>query len=166
VPERWIAGCDYASGRARRLTAVGSVGTAAGSGRARVAALTGSLVAIEESVIDEVSNTQTHVIKVWNLHEGRLLRRVPTGEPAEPGDEGAGPTTDVVMTPAGRLAWIVRTEPGRHTVLTPTTLQVYASDSHGSRVLATTDVAPQSLALARNTIYWTAEGKPFETTLG
>ncbi|HEY3760058.1 MAG TPA: hypothetical protein VGL37_09865 [Solirubrobacteraceae bacterium] len=87
-----------------------------------------------------------------NLRTGRVVREVPTGTPATPNKSvvGIGPTTSILVKDDGAVAWIVETG-------FPTTYQVHAIDSNGSRVVASgSDIDPSSLALAANTIYWTA----------
>jgi hypothetical protein len=84
-----------------------------------------------------------------------VLRRLPTGTPATREQIGGGPVTTIVVKRDGAVAWIVEAEappPGKW--------EVHAVETNGSRVLASgADVAPWSLALAGNNLYWTQDGR-------
>ena len=111
--------------------------------------LAGPLVAYEES---RGGGTQRfYRVFVRTLRTGHLVREVPTGTPTPPNNAvvGVGPTKGIVLKSDGAVAWIAETG-------FPTTYEVHAVDSNGSRVLASgRDIDPSSLALAANTIYWT-----------
>ncbi|HEY3760059.1 MAG TPA: hypothetical protein VGL37_09870 [Solirubrobacteraceae bacterium] len=112
--------------------------------------LAGPLVAYEEGGGGEVVNI--YLVVVRNLRTGRVIREVPTGtlSTPKPGWVGIGPTTGIVLKSDGAVAWIAETG-------FPMNYEVHAVDNNGSRVLATgSDIDPSSLALADETIYWTA----------
>jgi hypothetical protein len=99
-------------------------------------------------------------ILVRNLRTGKLLHRMPNGSPAEPGDVGLGETAAIVVKNDGSVAWIVRA--GRALG----SIQVRSADKTGEHLLAASpEIAPESLALAGSTIYWTQGGKPMSATL-
>jgi len=100
--------------------------------------------------------------EVWvrNLATGNVIHRMPNGSPAEPGDVGLGETTAIVVKRDGAVAWIVRASAELGSI------QVRSVDKTGSHLLAASpEIAPESLALAGSTLYWTQGGKPMSTTL-
>jgi hypothetical protein len=143
-----IHGCAYG----HRSYLVGTLPNCPGAGPCggpEHEVLAGPLVAYEEGGGGKVVNIYQVVVR--NLRTGRVIRELPTGTPSpRPGWVGIGPTTGIVVKSDGAVAWIVETG-------FPTTYQVHAVDSNGSRVLASgSDIDPSSLALADETIYWTA----------
>lgn len=117
--------------------------------------LRGTVVAYEEG-----EGGSYHVV-ARNLRNGRILHKVLAG--ARP---GIGPATAIVTTNSGSLAWIVEVEEENETTKAPAQYEVRAVDKSGVRVLASgSGIVPSSLALARNTVYWTQDGKPASTTL-
>ncbi len=125
--------------------------------------LAGPLVAYEE-IANQLGCGFCHwAIIVRDLHNGRIIRREPTGTPVQPALEenfGVGPVTAIVLKSDGSVAWIAdaRGAGGRPS---EGGYQVHASDASGSRLLAMgEDIEPDSLALAGNTIYWTQAGRP------
>lgn len=129
--------------------------------------LDGAVLAYEEFISGVNRYEQQTGKTVWriivrNLRTGQLLHAVPTGTPKQPNLRfiGDGATTMIVLKSDGAVAWIVDhvEEKERY--------QVRAVDKDGNRVLAAgSNIDPQSLALAGNTLYWTQGGKPFSTTL-
>jgi hypothetical protein len=66
----------------------------------------------------------------------------------------------IVVKNDGAVAWI------NDTVQEENRFEVHAFDATGERVLAVgSNIAPESLALAGSTLYWTQGGKPFSATL-
>ncbi len=117
--------------------------------------LRGTTVAYEES------KTSGDFVIARDLRSGRVLRRVLAG--AQP---GIGPTTAIVTKSNGALAWIVEAKEENETTKAPAQYEVRAADKSGVRVLASgSGIAPNSLALAGNTVYWTQGGKPASTSL-
>jgi hypothetical protein len=158
-------GCTYGQKKSYELGKPEG-GSPDGSGGSRLYTLAGVIVAYEEY---STTNLQpgvrhTEVIVVRNLHDGRVLNRLPTGTPTmppeNPGDVGVGGATAIVLKSDGAVAWIVAVS-GK-----TTEYQVHAFDKAGSRVLASnTEIAPSSLALAGSTLYWTQGGKPMSAAL-
>ena len=143
-----IHGCAYG----HRSYLVGTLPNCQGAGPCggpKREVLAGPLVAYQEGSGGET--VRIYLVVVRNLQTGRVVGEVPTGTPITPNKSviGIGPTTSIVLKSDGAVAWIVKTG-------FPTTYQVHAIDSNGSRVVATgSDIDPSSLALASNTIYWT-----------
>jgi hypothetical protein len=101
-------------------------------------------------------------IAVRDLRTGRFVVRESRGV------LGFSAVERIVVKSDGAVAWIVRENMG----LTgkPIVWGVYAVDASGNRLLAEgreglDPIAPGSLALAGNTIYWTQSGKPFSASL-
>jgi hypothetical protein len=151
-------GCVYGHRRAVLLGVddegcLGSAGTPCG-GVDRLT-LRGTVVAYESG-----QGANYHVV-ARDLRSGRILRSVLAG--ARP---GIGPATAIVTTSSGALAWIVEVEEENETTKAPAEYEVRAADKSGVRVLASgSGIAPDSLALAGNTVYWTQGGKPASTSL-
>ena len=144
-----IHGCAYG----HRSYLLGTLPTCQGAGPCggpEHEVLAGPLVAYEESGGGTV--TRIYRVVVRNLRTGQTIRDAPTGNLGTPSKSfvGVGPTTSIVVKNDGAVAWIV--EAGF-----PTTYQVHAVDKNGSRLVASgSDIDPSSLALAAETIYWTA----------
>ncbi len=112
------------------------------------------------SPFSQGERSEWHVVVV-NLRTGRVLHKVPTGKasPPAPGVIGAGETSAIVVKADGAVAWITND-------FAKSTFEVHAVDKTGERVLAVgSNIAPTSLALAGNTLYWTEGGKPFSAML-
>ncbi len=156
-----IFGCAHGAKRSYRLGPI-SYGSASGSGGTYPIALAGPVVAYdvgETAPFRTPTGFSAEEIWVRNLRTGKLLHRMPNGSPAESEDIGLGETTAIVVKGDGAVAWIVRT--GR-----TEDLQVRSADKTGSHVLVTSpEIAPESLALAGSTLYWTQGNKPMSATL-
>jgi hypothetical protein len=132
--------------------------------------LAGPVVAFDRylSVYLQPGVREENEIIVRNVATGAVLHRLPTGSPATPPkyrDVGIGPATALVVKRDGAVAWIVEIveESASGAVVT---YQVHAVDSTGSRVLAaSSEIEPESLALAGSTLYWMQGGKPQSATL-
>lgn len=100
---------------------------------------------------------------VRDLRSGRVLQKLATGATTVPEWTGVGPTTQIVVSASGAVAWIARVEDEQghqHGY------EVHAADKAGARLLASgTSIEPDSLALAGRTLYWTQEGKPSAAAL-
>jgi hypothetical protein len=73
------------------------------------------------------------------------------------------PTTDIVVNASGAVTLIARVEDEQGTLQG---YEVHGADKSGSHTLATgTDIAPNSLALAGSTLYWTQGAKPASPAL-
>jgi hypothetical protein len=164
-----VYGCTYSQGHPYKLgefPTIGSCGSGA-CGSIGQEVLAGQLVAYEHfsTMGREELREDEFLIIVRNVRNGHVLRRIPTGISA-PGSrlKGAGPTTVIALKSDGAVAWINEHLP--RTSETEPEYEVHAYDKTGNRVLAAgTNIAPNSLALAGSTLYWTQEGKPFSATL-
>jgi len=104
-------------------------------------------------------NPETSEVIVRNMRTGRTLHKLPTG-PSAPPNIGDGPTTDVVVTASGEVAWINQTQ------LRPRLDAVSVFKGAASRVLATgSEIGPTSLALAGDILYWSQGGMAFGTSI-
>jgi hypothetical protein len=133
-------------------------GSSSGGSATRNLTLAGEFVAWEETETigpQGPSQEQEWLVLVRNLRTGRVLHKLPTGVSTVKEWTGVGPTTQIVLTSAGAVAWIARVEDeqGEHGY------EVHAADNSGTRVLATgSNIAAKSLALAGSTLYWTQGG--------
>jgi hypothetical protein len=153
--EGTIRGCAYG---ARRSYYMGPVdfGSSGGSGGTYPIVLAGAVVAYDvgETYRGEPSR---HEIWVRDLASGELLLRVPNGAPAKPGDIGIGETWAIVVKRDGSVAWIADDDG---------TQELWVSDKAGTHLLVgSPEIAPESLALAGSTLYWTEAGKPMSAQL-
>jgi hypothetical protein len=162
-----VVGCAY-GGRPYVLGEVpgNQLGPGAGGGLRHVI-LTGVMSAYADYLFGEVGWARWLIV-VRNLRTGQTLHRVPTGNLEEPNPNpysaGIGPAVAILVKNDGSVAWIA--EDCYLSENKPTYYQIHAVDKLGSRVLAEgTDIAPRSLALAGNTLYWTQGGKPFSAPL-
>lgn len=153
--EREIRGCVYGQMPSHK---VGSPfeGSGSGGGGSSRFVLGGTTVGGENSSYCTVCDnfTEAHFVFAIDLRTGVKL-----GEARSP----AG-VQSMVVKPDGALAWIaasnINGETGFHEEW------VYAQDHAGTRLLAHgSDIGYLSLALAKNTIYWTQGGKPFSAAL-
>ncbi len=108
--------------------------------------------------------SSTWLVIVRDARTGRVVRTVPTGTatPQHPWLKfvGDGETTTIVVKRDGSVAWIT------DTALTTNRYEVHSSDESGSHVLAVgSNIAPYSLALAGNILYWTQGDEPASATL-
>jgi hypothetical protein len=160
--------------------------SSSGAGGVRYETLAGPFAAYQESSMGGVESVRSewHVV-VRNLRSGRVLYRVPTGQPLNPKSEhvGVGNIVSLVLKSNGSVAWVAD-DYGRS--LLPNGgevpyFDVYALDKTGMRLLAAgVDVDPGSLALsiggtnigmgseavaAGGLVYWTQGGKSFSAPL-
>ena len=152
----------------RRAFEVGGPGESSSSGGSatRNLTLTGQVVGWEEherttGTTGELGRDEWTII-VRNLRTGRILHKLPTGAAIVREWTGVGPTTEIVVSASGDVAWIARVADaqGLHGY------EVHVADKAGSRLLATgSNIAPNSLALAGNTLYWTQGGQPSSAPL-
>ncbi len=165
LPGDELLGCAYGGKKRYVLGYPASAGSSSGTGGSRLYTLGGPVVAFEDyAKIEALTGARfENVLLVRDLHSGKLLHEVPTGTPTTPatnGNVGIGKATAIVVKGDGTVAWIVGVAG-----LTPD-YQVHALDSAGSRVLASgSDVAPTSLALVGDTLYWTQGGKANSASL-
>jgi hypothetical protein len=148
-------GCAYAQGRSYRLGIIEKcIGSSAGGCGVTLEneTLVGPIVAYSY----EVGGPYRYGMFARNLRNGRLLRQA----------SSVGPTIDLVAKSDGAMAWIVVSRSYSCCVGPPPELEVRALDKSGNRRLAAgTGIAPRSLALAGNTLYWTQGGKPMSAVL-
>ncbi len=155
-------GCAF---RSRRVLFLGDIRLAGeGATDTRNLRLVGTVVAAESFLaVKEMGDSYTVV--VTNLARPRgPVRRLATGTltAAQQMNNtmlfGVGPTTGLVLKSDGAVAWIVNDNASPD----PPTYEVVKSDAPGPPiVLATgTDIAPDSLALSGNTLYWTQGNAP------
>lgn len=120
--------------------------------------LNGTLVAYEEVATRAGCGFCHWSVVVRDLATGRRVRDVPTGTPTLPAfseNLGVGPTTAIVLLHDGTVAWIV------HAGEAEGGYQVHAAGPAGSQLLASgPGIAPNSLAVAGSTLYWTNDGIP------
>jgi len=167
-----IYGCTARGRRAFYLGGAASFGSQGGGG-IEGEALGGTFVAYENVSVttSEIPHPGSYEVIVRDLHNGRFVRRLPTGpRPVNPANTsfrygfGVGPTRAIVVKNDGAVAWMVEDYSrlvGGHTVY-----DVYAADRSGTRLLAFgEDVDRYSLALAGSDIYWTQGGNPFTAPL-
>jgi hypothetical protein len=152
-------GCVF--GRKRSFSLGGPPeGSSQGAGGTRQLTLAGTVVAYE-GFSTETGGVEESIILARDLRSGKRLHKAPTGTPSVPNANrvGIGAATALVVKPDGAVAWIVATaEASRY--------QVHAIDKTGSRELAAgPDIAPESLALAGSTLYWTQGGRPMSARL-
>jgi hypothetical protein len=155
---------------ARRAFEVGGpgVGSSSGFGVTRRLMLVGAFAAWEQSEGTNPPGEPAHIewhVNVRNLRTGQMVHALPTGtaDPRMRNLVGNGPTTQIVVKADGAVAWVVQTvgESGQ-----PATYEVHAADRDGARLVASgPDIAPHSLASAKDTLYWTQGGKPASAKL-
>jgi hypothetical protein len=159
-------GCIYGSRRSFQLGLEAVSCGPSGCFGIKQVTLAGTTVAYEtySSSVEgsgEVFKSEWYVI-VLDLRTGRVLHKVPTGisRHPRPGAVGAGETTVIVVKSDGAVAWV------NDTVQNENRFEVHALDATGERVLAVgSNIAPESLALAGSTLYWTQGGKPASAVL-
>ncbi len=101
------------------------------------------------------SGTNEWLVLMRDLRTGRVLHKLPTGVATVKEWIGAGPTTEIVGNAAGTVAWIARVEDEHG----PRGYEVHVADRGGARLLATgSNIAPSSLGLAGDTLYWMQGG--------
>lgn len=134
-------------------------------GGVRGEVLAGSMVALER--FKSGPEEGLWYVEVWDLRDGRLLTRAPTGIPpvVEREYAGVGPVVGMVLRSDGGVAWIAR-DLWRSLVGMPSYYDVYAAEGPSVRQLAAgTDIDPSSLALAGATLYWVQDGVPVSAQL-
>jgi hypothetical protein len=159
-----IFGCAHRAKRPYRLGPPLYGSATSGNGGVGSITLAGPIVAYDVGEVpgmEALSNRRSvHEIWVRNLRTGKLIHRVPNGSPAELGDVGLGDTTEIVVKSDGSVAWIVRAGD------TLGGIQVRSVDKTGSHLLAaSSEIDPDSLALAGSTLYWMQGGKPMSAVL-
>ncbi len=155
-----IFACAYGARRSYDLgpTPEGGGGSAGFVGTGPFA-LAGTVIAYSVGEFYPSGHSFNEIV-VRNLVNGAVIHKMPNGLPGEPGDIGSGETTAIVVKRDGSMAWIARTSEAFADV------EVHSVDAAGSHVLAaSSEIEPDSLALAGSTLYWTEGGKPFSVTL-
>jgi hypothetical protein len=159
-------GCVYGSKRSFRLGLEAVSCGPSGCFGVKHVMLAGTTVAYEMELSSnagsgEVIKSEWYVVVV-DLRGGRVLHKVPTGisRHPRPGAVGAGETRTIVVKSDGAVAWI------NDTFHKEDRFEVHVLDTIGERVLAVgSNIAPESLALAGSTLYWTQGGKPMSAPL-
>jgi hypothetical protein len=125
--------------------------------------LDGPIIAYEDFILAEGLYGYKWGVVVKDLRTGATLHHEPTGKYKNSGEPelefGIGPTTGIVLSGDGSVAWIVEASAaeGRY--------QIHTADPTGARLVAEgADIDPASLALANNTIYWVQGGQPHTAT--
>jgi hypothetical protein len=181
--EREVFGCTYAHRRSYRLGVPHSI-SKSGSGGVEQEGLAGSMVAYVENYGGGAESGECGGIRVHvrDLRTGHILVNLPSGVQLKPnprtpnaldeqcGNAGVGEVRAIVVTSSGAVAWTafdVRREIAlllAHPKADPPYphySDIYVADKAGERLLAAgTEIDPNSLALAGNTLYWTEGGKP------
>jgi hypothetical protein len=140
--------CAYATGHPYALGPKPEFSSSGGGGIERET-LAGHMVAYEDFAVGEYKKHWDVVVQ--NLWTGKVMRRVPSQ---------GGFVSALVMKASGSAAWIVATEGG------PGSYSVVVSDIKGTHVVASgSTIAPKSLAVAGNTLYWTESGHPMSAVL-
>jgi hypothetical protein len=159
-------GCVYGSRKAFRLGRELVAGSPYGSLAVKNVTLVGATVAYETESSTTLGNREVissmRNVVVANLAIGQTRHKVPTGTSRHPAPRvvGAGETRVIVVKRNGAVAWI------NDTVQKENRFEVHALDATGERVLAVgSNIAPESLALAGSTLYWSQGGKPFSAVL-
>jgi hypothetical protein len=157
-------GCVYGSQRSLQLGLEAVSCSPYGCSAVNHVTLAGTTVAYEAEQSEGIGETERSEWKVvvLELRVGRVLHKVPTGVtyPPNPNFVGDGPVTAIVAKRNGAVAWTL------DTVQSKNRYQVHALDATGERVLAVgSNIAPNSLALAGSTLYWTQGGKPASALL-
>jgi hypothetical protein len=153
-----VAGCAYGAKRTYYF-GLAPYGGPDGSGGVLPIALAGPVVAYGAGKNFAFGHSFRE-IWVRNLRTGKLIHRIPNGSPAESGSIGLGVTEAIMVKGDGSVAWIVRAGTALGGI------QVRSADKTGSHLLAASpEIAPESLALAGSTLYWTQGGKPMSATL-
>ena len=143
-------------GRAQALGAV-PWGTTEGVGGVFNETLSGTVVAYEQAREVFAPRAASRRILVRDLRTGRLLHSAPVAGSFVPPH---GTFVSIVVRDDGAVAWIVET------ARVVNDFEVRSVDSSGNHVLSVgSDIAPGSLALAGNTLYWTQGGKPMSASL-
>lgn len=162
-----VSGCEVSGsasieGRVgrRRAVVLGAApfGTTGLVGGVDLVALSGTVAAYETYFEEFAPISVSRRVVVRDLRTGRVLHSasVESPEPAEANVQ----TTAIVVKADGAVAWIVETPKSA------AEFQLHALDSSGSRLVASgSDIAPGSLALAGNTLYWTQGARAMSTTL-
>jgi hypothetical protein len=157
-------GCMYGSRRSFRLgleLISGSPFASFGVSNVTLAGTTVAYALERSSGTGEFEKRELHVLVV-SVRTGKTVHKVPTGilKPAVPGVVGAGETRTILVKSNGSVAWI------NDKFQKENRFEVHALDTTGERVLAVgSNIAPESLALAGNMLYWIQDGKPFSAVL-
>lgn len=133
-------------------------GSSSGGGGTRNLTVVGPMVAWEEWISIGMGEDKRleWIVLVRDLRTGRILHKLPTGTTTVKERLGVGPATQIVVSADGAVAWIahVVVQEAQHG-----SYQLYVADKTGTRLLASgTNIAPNSLALAGHTLYWTQGG--------
>jgi len=159
TPEEEVYACAYGSPRRYRLGPPAS-GSEVGSRGVGPIALSGLIVAYGRGYSLATSGQSDHEIWVRNLVTGKVLYRTPNGSPSGPGSIGLGETVAIVVKRDRAVAWTVRAG------IQLGGFQVRSVDKTGGHILAmSTEIEPDSLALAGSTVYWTQGSKTYSAQL-
>ncbi len=161
-------GCWFA-GRRRAVTLGPAFMNIDGFIQVQELALNGTMAAtFEESGYGDL--VSSFGIRVVDLKRRRKIGAFATGQltPTQAqsykGVVGVGPTTGLVVSSSGSVAWIV------HDILDPDppTYQVWKADRGAAATMlaAGNDIDPSSLALGGTTLYWAQGGASHASTLG
>jgi hypothetical protein len=96
-------------------------------------------------------HTAKYTFEVRNLRTGRVIFR------------NAELTHDIVLKPDGAVAWVTNNLVVAGQGFVP---EIHIADKVGVRVVATgAEIEPYSLAVAGDTLYWSAAGRPYSTPI-
>jgi len=153
-----IYGCAFANGRRSFLASLPEE-SAHEFFLVPAETIAGVVGAISISSANEAYGSDS--VLVTNLATGRRLTRIRTnGEPATYKEEPTGRVDSMVVMPDGTVAWMVTTGPGFGSY------RLLVHEGGQSRTLASgPSLAPKSLALAGDTLYWTEGGHADSATI-
>lgn len=144
-------GCAYGRHRTHLLQSLGA-GDFTGYG---AVAMAGHYVAVESYGVSSTGYAEDEIC-VFDVLDGRQSACL--GDASGAHGPGGGLVGSMVVKRDGSIAWIA-TAPGGTNQPSYGGSEVYAYDAHGYRLVASgTDIAPGSLALAGNRIYWMQGG--------
>jgi len=166
-------GCWFAS-RSRAVTLGTPYGPVPGDGllQAQQLTLNGTMAAFFEASGNQQGSG--YGITVVDLKRRRTIGTFATGQPSPTqsqlanfygeGLDGVGPTTGLVVSPTGSVAWLVHDNQAPD----PPTYQVWKADrgSAATMLAAGNDIDPSSLALGASTLHWAQGGASHASTLG
>ncbi len=163
-------GCWFAS-RRRAVTLGTPYGPVPGDGLLQVQQLTLNGTMAATFVASGNQQGSSYAVFVVDLKRRRTIGAFATGQPSPTqtqaagteGLDGVGPTTGLVVSPTGSVAWIVHDNQAPD----PPTYQVWKADRGSAKTMlaAGNDIDPSSLALGGTRVYWSQGGAAHASSL-